>query len=430
MSLENNKIKYFRDPIHGFIEVSPFELKVISHPLFQRLRRIKQIGLGEYVYHGANHTRFAHSLGVMHIVKRILEILKINEEDYKNKIILAALLHDIGHFPLSHSFEYALNLNHEDYTKEIIYRTEIKDILSERYSNKDIRDIIGFISGTHAKYPIGSQLINSEIDADKLDYLLRDSLHCGVKYGVYDLERLLISLEIPDNIVVISHRGFDLAEEFILARFFMYKQVYLHKTKRAFEILLEIILKELQNKGLLEYPKLKEDLDMKLPEKDDIWLFSKLREVRKNYNIDERLRRYINMLLKRDPLRVPPLGSHEEYVEIGMEKITERFHDLIKIKENANFLNMLKRYDIEPETVFVDQPSLKIKEEPYYSVSKEEVSEKPAIWILDRDGSVKEISHIPGSLTRSISTKKLYMVRIYTLPEHRKHLNIVLTKVL
>ena len=106
--------------------------------MFQRLRRIKQLGLAEYVYHGANHTRFTHSLGVMHVVKRILEILKMDEEDYSSKIIMAALLHDVDHPPLSHSFEYTLNFNHEDYTREIVYRIELKDILSERYSNKDI----------------------------------------------------------------------------------------------------------------------------------------------------------------------------------------------------------------------------------------------------------------------------------------------------
>lgn len=235
----SEKPKYFRDPIHGFIEVDPLELKIISHPLFQRLRRIKQLGLANYVYHGADHTRFAHSLGVMHIVKRILNILRI-EEEYRHKIVLAALLHDIGHPPLSHSLETALGIKHEEYSSAIIERTEIKDILtSDKFSKKDLTEIIGFISGEYAKFPLGNQLIRSEIDADRLDYLLRDSHYCGVKYGVYDLERLLISLKVleePHYKIVVTERGFDAIEEFILARFFMYKQVYIHKTKRSLKL--------------------------------------------------------------------------------------------------------------------------------------------------------------------------------------------------
>ena len=429
--MQEDELKYFRDPIHGFIEVSPFELKIISHPLFQRLRRIKQLGLAEYVYHGANHTRFAHSLGVMHIVKRVLEILGLRKEDYAEKVIIAALLHDIGHPPLSHSFENALNFPHEEYTKEIIYRTEIKDELSEKFSKKDLDDIVGFIKGTNARYPIGSQLINSEIDADKLDYLLRDSLHCGVKYGIYDLERLMISLAVSDdNRVIISHRGFDVAEELVLARFFMYKQVYLHKTKRAFEILLEKTLKDLYEQGVLEYPKINEDLDEELLDKDDIWLISNLREIKNRQDINEKLRRFIKMILERDPLRVPPLGVHEEYIDEYTNKATDKYYKLLYIKDRKSFTDELENYGINIEDVFVDRPDLKIKETPYYSPSREEMAEKPAIWISSRDRKIKEITEIQGSLTRSISTKKLYMIRIYTLPEYRDDINEILHKII
>jgi len=126
-------LKYFRDPVHGFIEVTPLELKIIEHPLFQRLRRIKQLGLAHYVFHGATHTRFGHSLGVMKIAKQITQNLKIPEEE-SQKIAMAALLHDIGHFPLSHTFEKVMEKilkirgGHEEYTKAIIERTSLRDI--------------------------------------------------------------------------------------------------------------------------------------------------------------------------------------------------------------------------------------------------------------------------------------------------------------
>ncbi|MGQ4915776.1 MAG: HD domain-containing protein [Candidatus Asgardarchaeia archaeon] len=234
---QRRKNKYFRDPIHGFIEVSQVALSIVNHPLFQRLRRIKQLGLAEYVFHGATHTRFEHSLGTMKIAKDILRFTNIgltnnnsgtgsNTNNFRHdfesqKIILAALLHDVGHFPLSHTFEKKMKEKlklegHEIYSKAIIERTSIKDILTDdSFSNNDIRDIVTYILGHHIQ-PFPVQIIHSELDADRLDYLLRDSLYCGVKYGIYDLDRLLISLDRYNDQLIVTARGRHAVEELAL----------------------------------------------------------------------------------------------------------------------------------------------------------------------------------------------------------------------
>lgn len=225
-----------RDPIHGFIHREKTEQQIIDTKVFQRLRRIKELALASLVYPGANHTRFEHSLGAMHIAGRIASKLEL-PHDEQRIVRLAALLHDVGHGPFSHVSEEVLQgvtgnkQAHEQLTHQIILqRSDFNDPLS----GDDRRRIVGLLKGERGDQLLRSML-SGPLDVDKQDYLLRDSYYCGVKYGVYDIDRLIETLRIhPDRnerILAISEDGTQTLEQFVIARYHMTGQVYRHRLR-------------------------------------------------------------------------------------------------------------------------------------------------------------------------------------------------------
>lgn len=230
-------VKIINDPIHGFIRVRfPRVLAAIEHPLVQRLRRLSQLGLAQMVYPNATHTRFAHALGVMHLMDTALQILsekgviRLSEETYE-AALLAALLHDIGHGPFSHSLEgLLLPFPHEAITYALLSLLEAD--LGELSETRAI------LQGHHP-LPYLHELIQGPLDVDRLDYLVRDSFFTGVQEGIVGTERLIYTLTVtPDGHLAVEEKGLASVEKFILARRFMYWQVYLHKTVIAAENLL------------------------------------------------------------------------------------------------------------------------------------------------------------------------------------------------
>ncbi|MFN8323327.1 MAG: HD domain-containing protein [Chitinophagales bacterium] len=224
-----NKRKIFNDPVHGFITI-PHELvfDVIEHPYFQRLRRIKQLGLSEYVYPGAIHTRFHHALGAFHLMRKALSMLKIKgikiTEEEELAAEIAILLHDIGHGPFSHTLEKCLiaDVHHEDISK--IYMKK----LNEHFKGK-LNLAIQIFEGTYRKKFL-HQLVSSQLDVDRLDYLARDSFFTGVNEGAISYERMIEMMNVKNDEIVIEEKGIYSIESFIIARRLMYWQVYLHKT--------------------------------------------------------------------------------------------------------------------------------------------------------------------------------------------------------
>jgi HD superfamily phosphohydrolase len=237
-----NKLKIFNDPVYGFIGI-PFELvyDLIEHPYFQRLRRIKQLGMSHLVYPGALHTRFHHALGAVHLMEQALKVIKekgheITKEEEEG-VIIAILLHDIGHGPFSHSLENILipGISHEDISSKLMA------ILNDEMGGK-LNLALQIFNDTYSKKFL-HQLVSSQLDMDRLDYLKRDSFFTGVSEGVISTERIIKMLNVKDDKIVVDAKGIYSIEKFIVARRLMYWQVYLHKTVVSAEHLLINIVK-------------------------------------------------------------------------------------------------------------------------------------------------------------------------------------------
>ena len=233
----NNKKKIINDPIYGFISIpDDFIFDIIEHPYVQRLRRISQLGLSHLVYPGAIHSRFQHVLGAMHLMGQAVSLLKrkghIISDEEERGVLLAILLHDIGHGPFSHALEYDIvnSINHEDISGFFIRRLE-------REYGKDLKTALTIFEDKHSK-PFLHQLVSSQLDMDRLDYLNRDSFYSGVSEGIIGSDRLIEMLQVHDGNLVIEEKGIYSIEKFIVARRLMYWQVYLHKTVVSAEYML------------------------------------------------------------------------------------------------------------------------------------------------------------------------------------------------
>ncbi len=245
-----NKLKIFNDPVYGFVHI-PFELiyDLIEHPYFQRLRRIKQLGMTHLVYPGALHTRFHHAMGAMHLMGQAIEIIRakgheITEEEAQ-AVTIAVLLHDIGHGPYSHALEHSIvnNITHEDISALFM------DRLNSIFDGK--LELALQIFRNEYKKKFLYQLVSSQLDVDRLDYLKRDSFFTGVSEGVISSDRIIKMFNVVDDQLVVEAKGIYSIEKFIIARRLMYWQVYLHKTVISAEHLLVKILlraKELAEK--------------------------------------------------------------------------------------------------------------------------------------------------------------------------------------
>ena len=261
-----------RDPVHGFIKISEWERDIINHSAFQRLRRIKQLAWTDMVYPGASHSRLEHSLGVMHVVSNLFDSIAERQKDFlgrlgynssgldrlRSLIRLAALLHDIGHSPFSHAGEGIFPVcidtgqkyEHEEYSAAIV-KFELRDVIENNQFNRTnfritADDVAGFFVGSPSlDCLLWRDLLTSQMDGDRMDYLLRDAYHAGVNYGKYDLNRLIATIrlierpETPESTggysLGIDEDGVHAAEGLILARYMMFTQLYFHKTRVAYD---------------------------------------------------------------------------------------------------------------------------------------------------------------------------------------------------
>lgn len=250
---QTNKLKIFNDPIYGFITIpNSLIYDLIQHPYFQRLRRISQMGMSYLVYPGAHHTRFHHALGCMHIMQKAVQTLQFKgvsiSEEEENALYIAILLHDIGHGPYSHAMEHSIveEVHHEELS--LLFMEQ----LNKEFDGKLSLAIQVFKGEYHRKFML--QLISSQLDMDRMDYLKRDSFYSGVAEGNINSERLIQMMNVQDDYLVIEEKGIYSVEKFLVARRLMYWQAYLHKTSVVAELILTKILKrakELTQKGTI-----------------------------------------------------------------------------------------------------------------------------------------------------------------------------------
>ncbi|MGO0154749.1 HD domain-containing protein [Leuconostoc mesenteroides] len=245
------KEKVLRDPIHNFIHVEdPIILDLINTPEFQRLRRVKQLGITSSVFHGAEHSRFGHSVGVYELARRITERFEQYYSDVwdskeRRLTLVAALLHDIGHGAFSHTFEHLFHTDHEAMTREIITGdTNIHRVLAQ--VSPDFPNKVASVIAKTYENPQVVQLISSQIDVDRMDYLLRDAYFTGTKYGEFDIDRILRTMQPTPDGIAFDIAGMHAVEDYIVSRYQMYLQVYFHPVSRGMEVLLEHLLQRAQ----------------------------------------------------------------------------------------------------------------------------------------------------------------------------------------
>jgi hypothetical protein len=255
--------KIVRDPIHGDIKFTGFFVDLLDTPEMQRLYNVKQLGFAHLVFPGAHHTRLEHCLGTYHIASQIAEVVGLEPEE-QECIACAALLHDIGHGPFSHTLESILmekfGVDHIDLAEKLllgeydifqpgekafVQSQHVVDVLKN--TALDTEDIVDIIRGQTAHKPYLSQILNSSIDVDQLDYLVRDAYYTGVAYGMIDLERLVQTLTVYEDDLVIRRKGVGSVENMLLARGLMYSSVYFHKTVRIAELMLSKAIEEIKD---------------------------------------------------------------------------------------------------------------------------------------------------------------------------------------
>lgn len=242
--------KVFKDPVHRYVHVRDQVIwDLVGTREFQRLRRIRQLGTTYLVFHGAEHSRFNHSLGVYEIVRRIVDDIFAGRPEWDASerllVLCAALLHDLGHGPFSHAFENVFDTDHEEYTRAILLGdTEVNAVL--RRVAEDFPEKVAQVIGKTYPNKLVISLISSQIDADRMDYLQRDAYYTGVSYGHFDMERILRVMRPRQGQVVIKESGMHAVEDYIMSRYQMYLQIYFHPVSRSAEVILNHILKRVK----------------------------------------------------------------------------------------------------------------------------------------------------------------------------------------
>ena len=356
------KYKFIRDSVYGDINLNEFEVKVMDMPQFQRIRRIKQLGLINLIYPGANHSRFEHCVGTMNLASKLATKLNLSKDEIE-LVRISGLLHDIGHGPFSHVSEGVLSFPHEELTKYVIEKTSMHDLLDEKFDTKEIGDII------QGKGELGS-IISGELDVDRMDYLLRDSHYTGVAYGVIDYERIISNLKLEDGLVL-DIKGVQAAEGALVSRYFMYPSVYQHHTTRIVNTMFRRALKREINSGKIN------ENDMYIYDDSDI--ISLFRQ-----SDDEIVRDMINRLDNRIiPKRVKTIRLDNFKNPEKLYKIDQK--SLRKAEEEiAEDYNMDKHY------VFIN-----IAEYPRFSEMKTQVNVDNKLYPLTK------ISNIIGALSKA-----------------------------
>lgn len=395
--------KVFKDPVHRYIHVRDQLIwELIGTKEFQRLRRIRQLGTTFFTFHGAEHSRFNHSLGVYEITRRIIDVFQgrphwNNEE--RLLCLSAALLHDIGHGPFSHSFEKVFDSDHEEWTRQIIIGpTEINQVLTKVGVDfpKKVADVI---EKTYSNKLVVS-LISSQIDADRMDYLLRDAYYTGVSYGTFDMERILRVMRPTEDQVVIKQSGMHAVEDYIMSRYQMYWQVYFHPVTRSAEVILSKILKRAKELYLSGYAFKHEPLHF-------YSLFHEKMSIDDYLRLDEAVILYYFQIWQGEEDRILS-DLCDRFLTRRLFKYVE-FNPNLQMKEWPVLYQLFQEIGINPDYYLVIDSSSDL---PYDFYRPGEEEERLPIHLLMPNGKLRELSR-ESDVVEAISGKKRTDHKLY-----------------
>ncbi|SDH89570.1 hypothetical protein SAMN05192534_11446 [Alteribacillus persepolensis] len=407
MKTGNRKLqeeKVFKDPVHRYIHVRDELIwDLIGTKEFQRLRRIRQLGTTFLTFHGAEHTRFNHSLGVYEIMRRIIEVFEGKpywQHEERLLCLSAALLHDIGHGPFSHSFEKVFQTDHEWWTRKIITGdTEVHHVLTRM--GKDFpQKVADVIEKTYPNKLVVS-MISSQIDADRMDYLQRDAFYTGVSYGHFDMERILRVMRPREDQVVIKNTGMHAVEDYIMSRYQMYWQVYFHPVTRSAEVILSKILQRVKHLQASGY-------SFKQPPLHFQGFFDKKLSLDDYLQLDESVTLfYFQMWQKEDDATLSDLC--QRFMNRHLFKYVE-FDQHFVMNEWLKLQELFRKAGMDPEYYLVIDSSSDL---PYdFYRPGEEDEERMPIHLLTPDKKLRELSR-ESDIVEAISGKKRTDHKLY-----------------
>ncbi len=406
-----------KDPVHGYVYITEAEKQLIDSYPVQRLRRLRQLAGSEFVYTGANHTRFEHSIGVMHLAGKVTENPNLSQflsEEEVQLVRMASLLHDVGHGPFSHVFEHLLvkflNKTHEDITLWIIQESELKDIING----------LGYDSAEVGKLAVGSlrrqgkafldQIIQSAVDVDKLDFVVRDTYHTGAEYGYVDIFRLIHMLDVLGENLAVDVSALSALESFVLARLESFRSIYFHRVGRAAQIMLATAMEEANDElGLVEFDSPEDYLAL-----DDYTVWTMLKKCEKSQKIMEAMERrkllkcaYDRTFHVRDKM-VPSIFSVDE--------IRNQMRN--KIASEAG---------VEPQAVVIDVPT--VPSVPYHHSDLLEPMEIP-VFQKTRKGEKIPLRLSDISSVFDVLKGFINILRVYTEETHLEKVAAAATKII
>jgi HD superfamily phosphohydrolase len=406
---------FIKDPIHGYVRISQTERSVIDTEPVQRLKRIRQLAGSEFVYPAANHTRFEHVIGAMHLAGTLAEALPVDfPRHQREQLRLAALLHDIGHGPFSHVFEPLLakylNKSHEDFVPWLVNETDIAEKLEAAGFDASTLGRLAIGKLTNRKRAYLDQIISSSVDVDKMDYVVRDSFHTGAGYGSFDVHRLLYAMDIIDNGLSVDGSAVATLESFLLARFESFRTIYFHKASRAVQIMmvraLEVARDELR---LLDFDGPEDYLKL-----DDYKVWTELKECKKSRKIMQDLesRRLLKCAYERT------LFSREELVSnvISNDQVRADIERQIARKARVAWEDVIIDVPTLPSVPYHDSAALHSMDVPVFKHSPSGKKQRIPL---------SEVSRIVGVLPTFMN-----LVRVYTKESYRSRVGTAARQIL
>src|SRR5213594_645071 len=395
---------FIKDPIHGYIRVNETERTVLDTRPVQRLRRLRQLAGSEFVYPAANHTRFEHVVGAMHLAGALSEVLPTNlDPQTQEQMRLAALLHDIGHGPFSHVFEPLmvrhLKKTHEDFVPWLVNETEIKDKLANAGFDAQRLGLLAVGRLRDRKRPYLDQMISSSVDVDKMDFLVRDSFHTGAAYGSIDVHRLIYTMDVINGNLSVDGRAVATLESFLLARLESFRTIYFHRASRAVQIMIVQALEAAKDElNLLSFDEPEDYLRL-----DDYKVWTDLKECNQSRRIMEDLeaRRLLKCSYEKTLFTQEELISNVITEESARDKIRDE---------------IAKKARVRVEDVMIDVPTL--PSVPYHNAVEIQPLDIP-VFGRGPNGK-KEIVQL-SEISRIIGVLRTFMnlVRVYTKEQYR-----------